>query len=132
MADLHKAGLFYVRDGKVLLCRKKHTTALLILPGGVIEAGETAEECLLRECREELGDVTISSIYKLGDYESPAAGHEEKTIRIELYAGDLLGEPQACSEIHELVWFGADDDEASLAPSLRHVIFPDLRHRGLL
>jgi 8-oxo-dGTP pyrophosphatase MutT (NUDIX family) len=132
MPDYHKAGLLYIRDGRVLLCRKKHTTSLLILPGGSFEQGETAEECLMRECREELGEVEISNLRHLGDYESPAAGAEHKTVRIELYAADLCGTPAAHSEIRELVWFGPQDDEALLAPSLRNVIFPDLRRRGIL
>ena len=132
MADFHKAGLIYVRNGRVLLCRKKHTTSLLILPGGVIESGETAEECLRRECREELGEVTIIGLRFLGNYESPAAGNDSKTVRIDLYAGELEGEPAPHCEIRELVWFGPDDDEALLAPSLRYAIFPDVRSRGLI
>jgi 8-oxo-dGTP diphosphatase len=132
MADYHKAGLLHVKDGRILLCRKRHTTSLLILPGGTLEPGETREECLRRECREELGDVEISNLHYLGDYESPAAGQDSKTVRIELYAAELKGTPAAYSEIQELVWFGPRDDAALLAPSLRNVIFPDLRRRGLL
>jgi 8-oxo-dGTP diphosphatase len=132
MADIHKVGLFFLKDGRVLLCRKKHTTSLLILPGGTLEPGETAEECLRRECREELGDVEVSNLLHLGDYESPAAGQDDKTVRIELYSGDLEGAPVANSEIQELIWFGPRDDAALLAPSLRNVIFPELRRRGLL
>ncbi len=132
MADYHKVGLLHVQDGRVLLCRKKHTTSLLILPGGTLERGETAEECLRRECREELGEVEVSNLHYLGDYESPAAGQDGKTVKIERYAGELEGTPAAHSEIKDLVWFGSRDDEALLAPSLRNVIFPDLRQRGLL
>ncbi len=132
MADIEKAGLLFVKSGCVLLCRKKHSTALLILPGGKIEPGETAEACLARECREELGDVEIAGLRRLGDYESPAAGEEDKTVRIELFAGELRGVPAPRAEIAELVWFGAEDDPALLAPSLRNVIFPDLRRRGFI
>lgn len=132
MADIEKAGLLFVQDGRILLCRKKHSTALLILPGGKMEPDETAEACLRRECREELGDVEITALRRLGDYESPAAGEEGKTVRIELFAGELFGTPAAHAEIEELVWFGAEDDPARLAPSLRDVIFPDLRRRGLI
>jgi 8-oxo-dGTP pyrophosphatase MutT (NUDIX family) len=132
MADLHKAGLLHLKDGRVLLCRKKHTTALLILPGGTLEPGETEEECLRRECREELGEVEVSNIHYVGEYESPAAGQAGKTVKILLYAGDLEGAPAAHSEIKDLVWFGPRDDAELLAPSLRNVIFPDLRRRGLI
>lgn len=132
MADYHKAGLLHVKDGCILLCRKKSTTSLLILPGGKLEAGETAEECLRRECREELGEVEVSKLHYLGEYESSAAGQGDKTIKIALYTGELEGTPTPHSEIHELVWFGPEDDAALLAPSLRDVIFPDLRRRGLI
>jgi 8-oxo-dGTP diphosphatase len=132
MADYHKAGLLHVKDGRVLLCRKKHTTSLLILPGGTLEPGESAEECLRRECREELGDVEVSGLRHLGEYESPAAGHDGKTVKIELYAGELQGKPSPHSEIEDLIWFGPQDDAELLAPSLRNVVFPDLRRRGLI
>src|ERR1700729_9843 len=125
MADIHKAGLFHLKDGRVLLCRKKHTTSLLILPGGKLEPGETAEECLRRECREELGEVEVSNLHFLGEYESSAAGQDGKTVKIALFAGELEGTPAAHSEIQELVWFGPYDDAALLAPSLRFVILPD-------
>jgi 8-oxo-dGTP pyrophosphatase MutT (NUDIX family) len=132
VADFHKAGLLHVKEGLILLCRKKHSTSLLILPGGKLEEGETAQECLARECREELGDVEITNLRHLGDYESPAAGREDQTVRIELFAGDLSGTPVAQSEIKELMWFGPEDDPALLAPSLRDVILPDLRSRGVI
>lgn len=132
MAAYHKAGLLYLKDGRVLLCRKKHTTSLLILPGGKLEPGETAEECLRRECREELGEVEVSNLHYLGDYESSAAGQDSKTVKIALYAGELEGTPAPHSEIGELVWFGPHDNQALLAPSLRNIIFPDLRRRGFI
>ncbi len=132
MADYHKAGLLFLRDGCVLLCRKKHTTSLLILPGGKLEAGESGEDCLRRECREELGDVELANVRHIGDYESAAAGQDTMTVKIALYMGDLSGTSAPHSEIQELVWFGPHDDESLLAPSLRDVIFPDLRSRGLL
>jgi 8-oxo-dGTP diphosphatase len=132
VADYHKAGLLYLKDGRVLLCRKKDTTSLLILPGGKLEPGETAKECLRRECREELGEVEITGLRHIGDYESSAAGQDGKTVKIELYAGQLEGTPEAHSEIQDLVWFGPADDAALLAPSLRNVIFPDLRRRGFI
>jgi 8-oxo-dGTP diphosphatase len=131
VADIHKAGLLLIKDRRILLCRKKHSSSLLILPGGKLEGGETAEQCLRRECREELGEVELSGLKHLGTYESPAAGDETKMVRIELFAADLAGTPRAQSEIGELVWFGPQDDPACLAPSLRNLILPDLKRRGI-
>jgi ADP-ribose pyrophosphatase YjhB (NUDIX family) len=131
MADFEKAGLLTLRDNRVLLCRKKHTTSLLILPGGVKEPNESAEQCLLRELAEELTDCTPGPLTYLATYLAPAAV-PDKTVQIELYSATLAGTPQPASEIKELVWFGSGDDPALLAPSLRELIFPDMIHRGVL
>jgi len=133
--DYDKVGLLAVRDGKILLCRKRHTTSLLILPGGRREPGESSMDCLSRELREELGDVAVSTAELIGVYTDRAAGFEgakPKTVRIELYRGELVGEPVASSEIAELVWFGELDDRVQLAPSIAHKILPDLLARGIL
>jgi 8-oxo-dGTP diphosphatase len=130
--DYDKVGLLAIRDGRVLLCRKKHTTALLILPGGCFEPGETAAQCLDRELREELGDVRIDNLDYVGTYSDHAAGSDGKTVRIELYRAELIGDPEPRSEIKELVWFGESDDRGQLAPSLVNKILPDLLARGIL
>lgn len=129
---IHKAGLFVQREGAMLLCRRRKGSPLLILPGGKLEPGETAGQALVREIGEELGDVRVSSLKVIGRYQGPAANDRGKTVVIDLFSGDLEGEPRPCAEIGELVWFGPDSDETELAPSLRDSILPDLRRRGLL
>ncbi|HOF87532.1 MAG TPA: NUDIX domain-containing protein [Armatimonadota bacterium] len=134
MADIHKIGLFTRRGARVLLCRKR-TLAALILPGGRLEAGESAMACLGRELREELGDVTLANARYLGTYEDRAASADPaivQTVEIQLYGGELRGDPVAAAEIAELVWFGPDDDGSRLSPILVNHIFPDLIQRGLL
>ena len=52
------AAAIVISDGKVLLARRKRGDShqgYWEFPGGVVEAGETIEECLVRELREELG-----------------------------------------------------------------------------
>ena len=130
--DFDKVGLLAVRDGKILLCRKRHTTSLLILPGGCREPGETALDCLSRELREELGEVSATAVELVGVYTDQAAGSTTKTVRIELYQAELIGEPSPHSEIGELVWFGERDDRSQLAPSIANKILPDLLAREIL
>jgi len=132
VSEIHKCGLLVVRDdGCVLLCRKKRGTRLLILPGGKLEPGETQEQCLRRELREELS-AEAGDLRHIGTYTDVAAGDPARTVRIELYCGTLAQEPVASSEIDELVWFGPQDDPGQLAPSLRNRVFPDLIRRGML
>jgi 8-oxo-dGTP diphosphatase len=129
---IDKVGLLAIRGQRVLLCRKKRGTQLLILPGGKREAGESSLECLARELREELGDVEAIAPELLGVYTHHAAGEPGKQVRIELYRAELTGDIRAQSEIGELVWFAAGDDWRTLSPSLAGVIFPDLMKRGIL
>ncbi len=128
---IDKVGLLTIRDGRVLLCRKKRGTQLLILPGGKREAGESPLECLARELREELGEVVAVAPELVGVYQHAAAGDPDKLVRIELYRAELTGDARAQSEIGELVWFGVEDDFEAIAPSLARVIFPDLMSRGI-
>ena len=136
MADYNKVGLLALEGERMLLCRKKHTTAKLILPGGCTEEGETLEECLARELKEELGEaVAVEDLEYVGTYRDRAASDDpasQKTVEIKLYRGVLLGRPVASSEIRELVWFGPEDDPGQLAPSLVNKILPDLLARGIL
>jgi 8-oxo-dGTP diphosphatase len=129
---IDKVGLLLIRDGRVLLCRKKRGSRLLILPGGKREAGEASLETLARELREELGEVAAVSPELVGVYAHGAAGEPEKIVHIELFRSELDGEPRAQSEIGELIWFGPADDWSILAPSLAERIFPDLISRGIL
>lgn len=130
--DYDKVALLAIRENCILLCRKKHTTALLILPGGCLEQKESAAQCLDRELREELGDVQIDGVEYVGAYTDRAAGSDSKTVRIELYRAELIGNPEPHSEIKELLWFSEQDDRTQLAPSLVNKILPDLIARGIL
>ncbi len=131
-----KVGLITARSGRVLLCRKRGLTSVLILPGGKPLPNEMPLVCLERELREELGSsVSVSAPTFVANYRHRAAHADpsvESMIEIALFSGQLIGTPQPAAEIQELVWFGADDDWGSLAPSLRESIFPDLIGRGLL
>ena len=136
MAEFNKVGLL-VQDesGRLLLCRKDHSTSLLILPGGRIEDGETDMQCLHRELIEELGQVTPRNVQRVGVYTAVAHNDDpniRKTLEIRLYQGELVGTPVPCGEIQELFWFGEDDDPGLLTPIFTDHILPDLRKRGIL
>jgi hypothetical protein len=63
----------------------------------------------------------VKAVELVGVYTDLAAGPEKaqpKTVRIELYRGELIGKPVARSEIAELFWFGERDDYFQLAPSI--------------
>ena len=132
MVDFDKVGLLTLRGDRMLLCRKSRDTSLLILPGGCLEDGESAEQCLRREIAEELGEVELRDPRYIGTYRDAAAGHAAKIVQVRLYAGELDGEPAPQSEIAALVWFGPSDDRDQLSPSLKNKILPDLIARRIL
>jgi len=82
------------RDGKLLIAQrhaKAHLGGLWEFPGGKREPGETFEECLVREIREELG-VEIS-VEKL--FEELTHVYPEKSVHLKFFICKLVsGEPQ--------------------------------------
>ena len=63
-------GAVIVSDGKVLLVKRgrEPLAGQWSLPGGAVEVGETLEECLVRELREETGlEVEVGPVIEVFD-----------------------------------------------------------------
>jgi 8-oxo-dGTP diphosphatase len=123
-----KIGLLVIRDGRLLLCKKRGLDAL-ILPGGKPKLGETPFDCLEREVWEELGAAVKGSGF-FGWFESEAAGQDAR-VELEVYLGDLTETLSPRGEIESVVWYAAGDPQP-LAPSLEQQIVPELIRRGLI
>ena len=99
-----------IRDGRVLVARraKGASTGLYTLPGGVVEAGETLREAVVREIAEETG-VTIEPVALAGQREfitRDADGKVSRHFVILCFAARWLageGKPQI-EELSELRW----------------------------
>ena len=88
------AGLVF-RAGKLLITQRHagaHLGGLWEFPGGKREAGETFEDCLLRELREELGiQVAVVELIETVEHEYP-----EKRVRLKFFrCAWRAHEPQA-------------------------------------
>ena len=100
----------FVRQGTVLLARRgPHRRAysnLWSFPGGHVEDGETLNEALVRELREEVG-VTPTSYIPLGTIRDPNSGAADP-VTYHIYAVTAWdgGEPTITGAEHtELAWF---------------------------
>lgn len=87
------AGLIF-RDGRLLITQRNadtHLGGLWEFPGGKREPGETFEQCLRRELREELGcDVEVLELV-----ESITHAYPEKTVHLRFHRCRWLAhEPQ--------------------------------------
>lgn len=115
-----------VRDGRVLLGRR--TSAIRFAGmwdafGGHLERGESPEEALRRELREELG-IRVTSAEPLGEYDDLDPTSRE-TFRHHLFLVTAWdGEPHVANEEHsEIRWFPPSEVEAlELMPSLKDAI----------
>jgi mutator protein MutT len=111
-----------VRAGQILICRRRSNGSFggyWEFPGGKIEPGETAAECVRRELREEL-DITVTPVRGLDVIE-----HEYPKARVRLHpflCRHDAGEPTAVSAA-EFVWV--------IPPALRDYRFPG-GNRGLV
>lgn len=91
------------RDGKVLICQRpanKNCGLLWEFPGGKIETGETGEQCIIRECQEEL-NVTLSVERKLTDivFEYP-----DRTVHLHFYICEISAGSLILTEHNNLAW----------------------------
>jgi ADP-ribose pyrophosphatase YjhB (NUDIX family) len=99
-----------IRDGRVLIVRRGGTfgRGIYTLPGGVVEAGETLTDAVIREVQEETG-VAIEPVGLAGYREMIMRDDDGKTVRhfvIVCFAARwIAGEPVPdMTEIAEAAW----------------------------
>lgn len=133
-AEIRTAALAYVRERRLLQARSADKAAFY-MAGGKIDAGETAEEALHREIREELGTgIVRDTVEELGVFRAEAWGHPAGTeVHITCFLAELVEEPQPSNEIAELRYFTVDEYAAMphVAPGSM-LVFRRLQSMGLV
>lgn len=130
-AFIDKLAWIHIRDKQLLSTRSKGKDTYYI-PGGKREYGETDQDALIREIKEELTiDLRTETITFLGQFEAQAHGKPEGTlVRMLCYTAEFSGEIRAASEIEEVRWLQYADKEKS--SPVDHLILDYLRARDLI
>jgi ADP-ribose pyrophosphatase YjhB (NUDIX family) len=95
---------FVVEDNRLLLIRQKEGDQFWGLPGGVVEVGESVDQAVIRELKEETGfDIQISGV--VGLYSKPGADALAITFK-----GNIVGGQRqvADGEVQEVGFFALD------------------------
>src|SRR5688572_20087553 len=105
MKNIQKSAWICIKNGKYLVVRAKGKDSFY-LPGGKPEPGETNEEALIREIKEELGvDLVRDSIKFAKTFSAQAHGKPEGVmLDMHLYFADYEGDFKPDNEIEELKW----------------------------
>jgi 8-oxo-dGTP diphosphatase len=90
------ASAVIVQDGRLLLARRREQegSVLWVLPGGAVEAGESAEQAAVRETFEETG-LTVEARQLLGERVHPATKRRMFYVACDVIAGTAhVGDPE--------------------------------------
>ncbi|MBI4895273.1 MAG: NUDIX domain-containing protein [Candidatus Aenigmarchaeota archaeon] len=132
MKTIHKIAAMVIKDNKFIMVRKfgKDTWTSL---GGRLEEGESEEQCLLREIKEEVNcDAKI--IRKLGNFEDKAA-FDNANIKLSVYITELIGEAEIIdNELEEFAFIGKDWEKEGikLTKVMKEHVIPYMIKENLL
>ncbi|MDF1695825.1 MAG: NUDIX domain-containing protein [Saprospiraceae bacterium] len=129
MKEIDKIAWIKISEDRVLCARSIGKTKFY-LPGGKRDEGESDQQSLLRECKEELDiDVIPETIEYVGTFvaqsDGKAAGID---VRLTCYSADYNGTLEAKSEIAEVKWLTYDDLEMLSAAG--KLVFNFLKEKG--
>ncbi len=101
------------RNGKILVLRKSRDDPVSgnrwEFPGGRIELGETPEQCLLREVKEETGlEIEIIKPIKAWTF-FPFTNNETQLVGVTFLCRHISGEVKLTEEHTEFKWLSPEE-----------------------
>lgn len=131
---LPTAGLIIVKEKRLLLAFSNNKQAFY-LPGGKVDAGETAIQALIREIGEEMNLAILPDELTFFMHITAPAFGESKEIIMEqdCFIYDLQSPLTPGAEIGELRFFSFREylEEKHLVPGVI-ILFEELEQRGLI
>ena len=131
MHTLHLATACLINPERQLLVVRKRGSPFWMLPGGKIDAGESALQALQRELQEELQwQAPMEHLLPLAHFENRAANEADTRVQAQVFYARLAHTPavQIATEIEAMVWLALDGPHpATLAPLLHEQVLPALQ-----
>lgn len=96
--------------GKIVLVKRKNEPyqGMYALPGGFVEYGESVEDAVIREIKEETGLCTrISNL--VGVYSSPDRDPRQHTLSVVFHLSISGGSLDAGDDAADVKWFSLDE-----------------------
>ncbi|OGI65228.1 DNA mismatch repair protein MutT [Candidatus Nomurabacteria bacterium RIFCSPLOWO2_01_FULL_39_18] len=117
---IDKLAFIELKNRKVLETKSKGKD-IWYIPGGKRNAGESDEQALVREVKEELNI----------NFEAQAHGKPEGImVRMTCYRAKYRGELISNAEVEKIDWFNYSQKE--LTSPVDHLIFEDLKAKNLI
>lgn len=125
------AAALVFNNGRLLITRRRandHLGGLWEFPGGKREPGETFQECLRRELREELGaEVEVGELVEAMTHAYPG-----KTVHLKFYRCTLRSSDPEAIGCDALAWVSAGDLDAYSFPPADERLLEKLRRSPAL
>ena len=129
-------GAVVIRDGRVLLIRrgKEPLRGRWLVPGGTLELGETLEEAVVREIREEtaleVAPLEVLTVFDRIDRDEGRVLYHY--VIVDYLCEYLSGEPRAGSDAEAVALVALEDLPAyDLPPKALEVVLDGFRRLGL-
>ena len=132
--DIFKASGIIIQDRK-LLVEKSFGKEFFIHLGGKVEPGETAEQALVRELKEEITiDVSEDDLGLFDQNSAPAANSPEVNVHMEVFlVKRWSGVITPDNEVEELRWISSDiPKDMKIGSIMEHETIPKLKAAGLI
>lgn len=133
-ADIHKAAGILLKDKK-LLVEKSENKDFFIAPGGSIEQGETSQQTLVRELREEFRiKVAEEDLEEFGTFTADAAGQPGRVVEMKVFmVKNWIGEPTPDHEVERILWIDSNiPSDIKVGSIFEHEVIPRLKKLNLI